>query len=112
NAFFWAALFHGVQYLTIAAIFHVRERTRRPENRHGWAIHAGIFYGASVALAYLLFVLWPDAYLALGSHRLLTAPLALAVINIHDFVVDAYIWRLRRDPNLRTVVDQPVPVSA
>ncbi len=35
NAFFWAALFHGVQYLTIAAIFHVREQTRRPENRRG-----------------------------------------------------------------------------
>jgi hypothetical protein len=26
-----------------------------------------------------------------------------AVINIHHFVVDAYIWRLRRDPNYRIV---------
>jgi len=112
NAFFWAALFHGVQYLTIAAIFHVREQTRRPENRRGWAVHVGIFYGASVALAYGLFVLWPDAYVALGYERMLTAQLVVAVINIHHFVVDAYIWRLRRDPNLRTVVDQPVPVEA
>ena len=112
NAFFWAALFHGVQYLTIAAIFHVREQTRRPENRRGWAVHVGIFYGASVALAYGLFVLWPDAYVALGYERMLTAQLVVGVINIHHFVVDAYIWRLRRDPNLRTVVDQPVPVEA
>ena len=73
NAFFWAALFHDVQYLTIAATFHVRERTRRPEDRRGWAFHTGVFYGASVALAYLLFVLWPDAYVALGYERLLTA---------------------------------------
>ena len=102
NAFFWAALFHGV----------VRERTRRPEDRRGWAFHAGVFYGASVALAYLLFVLRPDAYVALGYERLLTAQLVVAVINIHHFVVDAYIWRLRGDPNLRTVVDQPVPAQA
>jgi hypothetical protein len=112
NAFFWAALFHGVQYLTIAAIFHVREQTRRPENRRGWAFHVGIFYGASVTLGYVLFVLWPDAYVALGCEPLLTAQLVVAVINIHHIVVDAYIWRLRRDPNLRTVVDQPVPAEA
>jgi hypothetical protein len=72
----------------------------------------GIFYGASVALGYVLFVLWPDAYVALGYEPLLTAQLVVAVINIHHFVVDAYIWRLRRDPNLRTVVDQPVPAEA
>ena len=45
----------------------------------------------------------------MGYERLLTAQLVVAVINIYHFVVDAYIWRLRRDPNLRTVVDQPVP---
>jgi hypothetical protein len=66
----------------------------------------------SVALGYVLFVLWPDAYVALGYEPLLTAQLVVAVINIHHFVVDAYIWRLRRDPNLRTVVDQPVPAEA
>jgi hypothetical protein len=113
-----APLFHGVQYLTIAAIFHVREQTRRPENRRGWAftwgssVYVGIFYGASVALGYVLFVMWPDAYVALGYEPLLTAQLVVAVINIHHFVVDAYIWRLRRDPNLRTVVGQPVPAEA
>jgi len=29
------------------------------------------------------------------------------VINIHHFVVDAFIWKLRRDPNYQTVVDVP-----
>ncbi len=105
NAFFWAALFHGIQYLAIAAIFHVRERGQRPDNRRGWAFHAGVFYGASVALAYVLFVLWPDAFVALGYQQVLTAQLAVAVINIHHFVVDAYVWRLRRDPNYRTAVE-------
>ena len=35
----------------------------------------------------------------------------VAAINIHHFVVDAYIWRLRRDPNYANVVDAPVPVA-
>jgi hypothetical protein len=111
NAFFWAALFHGVQYLAIAAIFHVRERTRRPGNQRGWLFHAGVFYGASVALAYTLFVLWPDTYVWLGYEQLVTAQLVVAIINIHHFVVDAYVWRLRRDPNYRTVVESPVAAS-
>jgi hypothetical protein len=109
NAFFWAALFHGVQYLAIASIFHVREQTRRPQNRRGPLFHAGMFYGASVVLAYVLFVLWPDAWVALGYEQMLTAQLVVAIINIHHFVVDAYIWRLRRDPNFRTVVDHAAP---
>jgi hypothetical protein len=112
NAFFWAALFHGLQYLAIAAIFHVRERTRRPANRHGWPVHATAFYGASVALAYTLFVLWPDSYVWLGYEEAVTAQLVVAVINIHHFVVDAYVWRLRRDPNYSTVVDVPAAARA
>ena len=35
-----------------------------------------------------------------GYEPLLTAQLVVAVINIHHFVVDAYIWRLCRDPDL------------
>jgi hypothetical protein len=112
NAFFWAALFHGVQYLAIASIFHVREQTRRPHNRRGPLFHAGVFYGGCVALAYVLFVVWPDAWVALGYERMLTAQLVVAVINIHHFVVDAYIWRLRRDPNFRTVVEYPAAAHA
>lgn len=112
NAFFWAALFHGVQYLAIASIFHVREQTRRAQNRRGPLFHAGMFYGASVALAYVLFVAWPDAYVALGYERMLTAQLVVAVINIHHFVVDAYVWRLRRDPNYRTVIENALPSGA
>ena len=27
----------------------------------------------------------------------------MAVINIHHFIVDAFIWRLRKDPNYKVV---------
>jgi len=36
----------------------------------------------------------------------------VAVINIHHFIVDAFIWKLRRDPNYKNVVDVPASVVA
>ena len=32
--------------------------------------------------------------------------LVVAVINIHHFIVDRYIWQLRKDPNYKIVVGQ------
>jgi hypothetical protein len=110
NAMWWAAVFHGVQYLAIVTIFHVKERMRAEGNRFGAVAHSVMFYGACVVAAYVLFVLWPDSYVLAGFDPALTPQLTVAVINIHHFIVDAYIWRLRKDPNYRTVVDaSPVP---
>ena len=36
----------------------------------------------------------------------------IAVINIHHFIVDAFIWRLRRDPNYRVVIGAPAEAAA
>ena len=105
NAMWWAAVFHGVQYLAIVTIFHVKERGRGEGVRYGALFHTTTFYGACVVLAYVLFVLWPDTYVWAGFDPTLTAQLTVAVINLHHFIVDAYIWRLRKDPNYRTVVD-------
>jgi hypothetical protein len=109
NAFFWAALFHGVQYLAIATIFHVKERAPAAGGGRGAVYHGAGFYGASVALAWILFVAWPDAYAWAGFDGTLTAQLTVAVINIHHFVVDAYIWKLRQAPNYRVVVGTAQP---
>jgi hypothetical protein len=103
DAFMWATVFHGLQYLAITLIFHVREQTALPGNTRGWLYHALRFYGMCVVLGYVLFKLWPNAYVALGFGWAESALLVVAVINIHHFVVDAYIWRLRRDPNYRVV---------
>jgi len=103
HAMWWAAIFHGVQYLAIVTIFHVKERTQQTRSAYGPLCHAVVFYGACVMTAYVLFVLWPDAYIWAGFDALLTAQLAIAVINIHHFIVDAFIWRLRRDRNAAIV---------
>jgi hypothetical protein len=105
HAFFWATVFHGLQYLAIVMIFHVRDRERLPGNHHGWAYHSSLFYGACLLLGFLLFQVWPFAYVAAGFGWAESLLLVTAVINIHHFVVDAYIWRLRRDPNYRIVTE-------
>lgn len=99
QAFYIATVFHGLQYLSIVTIFHVRDQAREPGNRRGWLSHALGFYGACLLLAYLLFLALPFGYVAVGFGQAESMLLVTAVINVHHFVVDAYIWRLRRDPN-------------
>jgi hypothetical protein len=106
EAFVWATVFHGLQYLAIVMIFHVKDQTARPGNRRGPAAHALRFYAASLGLGYLLFHVWPFAYLWAGFSLSESMLLCAAVVNIHHFVVDRYIWRLRKDSNYRVVVDR------
>jgi hypothetical protein len=103
DAFMWATIFHGLQYLAITLIFHVREQRALPGNRHGWLYHGLRFYGLCVVMGYVLFKVWPSAYVAMGFGWAESFLLVAAVINIHHFIVDAYIWRLRRDSNYRVV---------
>jgi len=105
QAFGVATVFHGAQYLAIVTIFHVRDQAARPGNRHGASYHALTFYLTCLAAAYLLFKAWPYAFVAAGFGLAESALLVVATINIHHFIVDAYIWKLRRDRNYRIVRD-------
>ena len=100
---------HGIQYLAIVLIFHVRERVRLPGNARPWWQHAAGFYLACLVLGYLLFQAWPFAFVMLGFTFADSVILVISVVNVHHFVVDAFIWRLRRDPNYAVVA--PVPAT-
>lgn len=113
QAFGIATVFHGLQYLAIVTIFHVRERLRRPDNVHGWARHALLFYAACLGLAWALFSVWPHAYVLMGFGWAESVLLTVAAVNVHHFIVDAYIWRLRGDSNYRVVeAADAAPLSA
>ena len=112
DAFVWATVFHGIQYLAIVLVFHVRDQLARPDNRHGWPYHVVWFYGASLLLGYGLFNCLPLAYVAAGFGRVEAVLLVVAAINVHHFLVDAYIWRLKKDAGNRRVVESGVPVPA
>ena len=106
NAFVWATVFHGLQYLAILSIFHVRDQMPRPGNRRGPLYHVLTLYAMCVGLGYLLFQCWPRAYMLMGFGRVEAGFMVIAVINIHHFIVDAYIWRIRRDRNYETVMSR------
>ena len=107
NAFAWATVFHGLQYLAIVTIFHVRDQVGQTGNRRGPVYHTLWFYLVSLGLAYVIFKVWPYAFVAAGFGLAEAMLLVIATVNIHHFVVDAYIWRLRRDRNYRIVTGAP-----
>jgi len=94
-----ATVFHGLQYLAVVLIFHVKDHADTPAIRSG-----AVFYAACVALGFLLFQCWPMTIKALGAGAVEAGMITVAVINIHHFIVDAYIWKVRRDGNTAVVL--------
>ncbi len=112
EAFVYATIFHGVQYLAIVIVFHLKDRMSSPENRHGRFYHVLWFYGACLILGYALFYCLPLAYVFAGFGKVESVLLVVAAINIHHFVVDAYIWRLGKDASNRQVIEAGLPQPA
>jgi hypothetical protein len=104
DAFLWATVFHGLQYMAIVMIFDVRDQMSQPGNSHGRMFHAVAFYAMSLALGYGLFILLPLGFKLAGFDYYDGRLAAVSVVNIHHFIVDAYIWRLgAKDGNRRIV---------
>ena len=104
DAFLWATIFHGLQYMAIVMIFDVKDQGARAGDRRGPWFHALWFYGASLLLGYALFVLMPLAGKWAGFAYYDARLAVVALVNIHHFVVDAYIWRLGRGDSNRAIV--------
>ncbi len=112
DAFVWATIFHGIQYMAIVIIFHMREQMLQPQNTRGPVFHAVKFYGLSLVLGYGLFRVLPLAFTTVGFDLVETFFLVTAAINIHHFVVDAFIWRLKPTDGNRAIVREGSPVAA
>jgi hypothetical protein len=111
DAFVWATIFHGIQYLGIVTIFHVKDQLARPDNRRGWLFHVASFYGGSALLGYGLFSCLPWGFVMAGFGFVESAILCAVAINLHHFIVDAYIWRLKKGDRNREIVDSSQPAT-
>ena len=80
-----------------------------PANRHNAAWHAVWFYVTSLLLGYALFRILPWGFSLLGFGMVESMLLVIAAINVHHFIVDAYIWRLRPGDSNRRVVESTAP---
>lgn len=114
DAFIWATVFHGLQYLAIVTIFHLKDQMELPENTRGRLYHIGKFYGLSLLLGYGLFNICPYAWVMAGFTLGESMLLVTAVINIHHFIVDAYIWKPgpQRESGWRNAIPFPVLVGS
>ena len=63
-------------------------------------------------LSYGLFNVLPHAYVLAGYGMVESMLLVTAAINVHHFIVDAYIWRLKKSDGNRRIVDQGLPAVA
>ena len=91
-------------YLAIVGIFHVRDHGVASEGHKRALTQVATFYGICVVLGYALFQCWPYGYVLAGYGTVESALMVIAAINVHHFIVDGFIWRIRKDPNYRTVM--------
>ncbi len=112
QAFVWATIFHGIQYLAIVTIFHVKDQLARHDNSRGRLYHIAWFYAASLLLGYGLFSCLPWAFVVVGFGMVESIFLVVVAVNIHHFIVDAYIWRLKKGDGNRGIVESGLPVAA
>ncbi|MEQ9320676.1 MAG: hypothetical protein RIF41_16030 [Polyangiaceae bacterium] len=56
----------------------------------------------------------PLGFVSLGFGPVESVVVTVAALNIHDFIVDGFIWKLRRDTNNRRIVSgegEPAPAQ-
>jgi len=101
------AVFHGSQYLAVAASYHFKDTPRAPTRAIMWDA-----LRSSAGGFYLLLLVLGGAFIYVGMPRILeemglkySAAMAsiFAVVNFHHFVTDRAIWRLR-DPRTREIL--------
>ncbi|MEM7785594.1 MAG: hypothetical protein AAF939_04400 [Planctomycetota bacterium] len=92
-AWFWATIFHSIQYIVIVVIFHVNDQMKLPGNKRKPMFHSLWFYVISFLLGYFLFQIWPFLYLPFGFEMEAAVLMTVATVNLHHFIVDGYIWR-------------------
>jgi hypothetical protein len=99
QAFLWATAFHGLQYLGILLAFHIHERMGPAGTLKDKILAGANFYVAAAAIGYALFRLWGYSFQAAGFGYAESSAIVVATLNVYHFIVDAYVWRLRGDPN-------------
>ena len=101
DAVVWATIAHSIQYLLVVVLAHGKVE-KGPSNvraKQDLGLRMGTFYGASIALGMVLFLVGPLLVQQSAAIFGLTWALSqcylmlVAALNLHHFIVDGYIWR-------------------
>ncbi|MFK7768158.1 MAG: hypothetical protein AB8B55_13120 [Mariniblastus sp.] len=99
DAWFWATIFHSLQYLVIVVIVHNKDKMAQSDNKSSPFLNVCWFYLMSIALGLMLFLVWPWMYVPFGFDLEAAILMTVATINLHHFIVDGYIWRSKKKKN-------------
>ena len=116
NFYNMVPFFHCLQYLVIVAYFHFRERRAvDPELNTGGFVRSGWFvryYLFLILLGWAMFEALPVGLEQVGlTTYTLAAATVTAFINLHHFILDAYIWKLRKPEVSNLLVHNADPAA-
>jgi hypothetical protein len=112
DAFLYATVFHGLQYLAITIAFYVKERVALPGQTRSALGHALRFYALCLLLAYAILQCLPLGFTWVGFGVFESVLVVTAAVNVHHFIVDAFIWRFRSGDSNRNIVELRDPARA
>jgi len=94
DAWAWAAIAHGIQYLLIVGVFDARDHVPEGKSRLRRGL---VFYALCVLLGILLFIGLPvGVSLSSGMEMTVAVQVLAASAILHHFIVDGFIWRRKR----------------
>ena len=112
KAFAWATIFHGIQYLAIVGIFHLKDRAiAQAAAPRPLLPQALAFFVGCLAFGYVSFHIVPIGLQQFGYGVVETTISVTAIINLHHFIVDGYIWRLGKRDGNRRIVGEPAKLA-
>lgn len=94
QAWSWAAISHGIQYLLVVGIFDAKDHVPQGQSP---VRRAAVFYGLCVLLGILLFIALPvGVSIGTGIDMGVSVQVLAASVILHHFIVDGFIWRRKR----------------
>ncbi len=103
-AFIWVAIAHSVQYLWIS-LYLARTSGRTTTELGSWARYAGMTIFAGAALWVFPVLISVKGGLTRMPHESGLDMLVASAVNLHHFLLDGVIWKLRDAPVRETLVD-------
>jgi hypothetical protein len=86
-------LFHGLQYLALTSWHHVRGSAGGPRAFAAYALTV-VALGLAINPGLLVLFARPGS----DGHALVTAAAVISFVNLHHFLLDGRIWRMRERP--------------
>jgi hypothetical protein len=91
--------FHCLQYLMITTYFQMKGQPNTAGDSHP-TVSFIKYYGLLIALGFVMYEATPLALTALGVTTLAySTAVVVAFINLHHFIMDGEIWKLRKPEN-------------